>query len=103
MVIKNKNDTFDDSSFCKRIKNQKSLNIVTIRSDHGGEFKNESFVSFCDKYDITHNFIFPRASPQNGLWRKSIGLCKNVLEPCLWTVIYQNNFGLKLLLLHVMF
>ena len=87
--LKNKNDTFNEfSSFCKTIQNQKSLNIVTIRSDHGGEFENESFANFCDKYGITHNFTFPRVSPQMVLWRERIGLCKNVLELYLWTVIY---------------
>ena len=62
IFLKNKNDTFDEfASFCKRIQNQKSLNIVIIRSEHGGEFENESFANFCDKYGITHNFEFLRA------------------------------------------
>jgi len=35
-----KNNVFDEfASFCKRIQNKKSLAIVTIRSDHGGEFE----------------------------------------------------------------
>ncbi|XP_068504648.1 uncharacterized protein [Phaseolus vulgaris] len=33
-----------------------SRNIGAIRSDHGGEFQNERFTSFCSKLGISHNF-----------------------------------------------
>jgi len=68
IFLKNKNDTFGEfASFCKRVQNQKSLTIVIIQCDHGGEFENESFANFCNKFGITHNIVFPKASPQNGV------------------------------------
>ena len=35
-------------NFCKRVQNEKCSNIITIRSDHGGEFENASFKTFFD-------------------------------------------------------
>jgi len=36
------------SIFCTPLWNEKDLNILTIRSDHGGGFENESFKTFCE-------------------------------------------------------
>ena len=52
---------------CKKIQNEKGVCITSIRSDHGGEFKNESFQTFCDENGITHNFSTPRTPQQNGV------------------------------------
>jgi len=35
-------------NFCKIVQNEKCSNIITIRSDHGGEFENASFKTFFD-------------------------------------------------------
>ena len=65
-ILKNKNDTFDEfSSFCKKVQNQKVLAIVTIRSDHRGEFENEAFHSFCLEHGIDHTFSTPRTPQLN--------------------------------------
>ncbi|XP_061360887.1 uncharacterized protein LOC133304840 [Gastrolobium bilobum] len=48
----------------KFIQNEKSLNIVSIRSDHGGEFENQDFEMFCDENGIQHNFSTPRTPQQ---------------------------------------
>ena len=39
-----------------KIQNEKSLTLVNVRSDHGGEFENHGFGSFCDEYGYGHNF-----------------------------------------------
>ena len=49
------------------IQNEKGLNIVSVRSDHGGEFKNESFEIFFEENEIHHNFFAPRTPQQNGV------------------------------------
>ena len=41
--------------------------IASIRSDHGGEFKNKDFESLCDENGIEHNFFAPRTPQQNGV------------------------------------
>lgn len=44
-----------------------SINIVAIRSDHGGEFENHLFENYCDEYGIEHNFSAPRTPQQNSV------------------------------------
>jgi len=40
------------SSFCTQIQSEKEMKILKVRSDHGGEFENEPFESFCEKHGI---------------------------------------------------
>jgi len=49
------------------IQNEKGCRISTIKSDHGGEFRNERFDKFCEKQGIKHNFSAPRTPQQNGV------------------------------------
>jgi len=52
-----KNETFKSfENFCKRIQNEKDFVYSKIRNDHGGEFENEYFKSFCDENGFEHNF-----------------------------------------------
>ncbi|RDX84339.1 hypothetical protein CR513_34625, partial [Mucuna pruriens] len=48
------------SIFCKRVQNEKDINIASIGSDHEGEFENENFQKFCEKHGIFHNFSCPK-------------------------------------------
>ena len=60
MIFKIKNEAFDAfPKLAKVIQNEKGLNIVSIRSDHGGEFQNEYFEKFCEENGIHHNFFAP--------------------------------------------
>ena len=45
---------------CKRLQNEKGVSIVKIRSDHGKEFKNVRFDSFCKKNGIKRNSLLLR-------------------------------------------
>jgi len=49
----------------KRLQNSCCSNIFAIRSDHGGEFQNEKFSTYCEKLGIFHNFSTPRTPQQN--------------------------------------
>ena len=46
---------------------EKGLNIVSLRSDLGGEFQNESFEKFYEENGIHNNFSAPRTPQQNGV------------------------------------
>ena len=68
MFLAHKDESFKVFSiFCKRIQNEKGMCINSIRSDHGGEFENESFQLFCEENGIHHNFSAPRTPQQNGV------------------------------------
>jgi len=62
--LRTKDDAYDVfSNFCTQIQSEKEMKILKIRSDHGGEFENEPFETFCEKHGIIHEFSYPR-TPQ---------------------------------------
>jgi len=68
LFLKTKKEAFDAfHKLANVIQNEKGLNIVSIRSDHGGEFQNEYFEKFCGENGIHHNFFAPRTTQQNGV------------------------------------
>ncbi|PKA48986.1 Retrovirus-related Pol polyprotein from transposon TNT 1-94 [Apostasia shenzhenica] len=68
LFLAHKHDAYDCfKSLYKRIMNKIGLNVLSIRSDHGGEFENEWFESFCEERGISHNFSAPRTPQQNGI------------------------------------
>ena len=50
-------------SFVEKFKIKKGFTISCIRSDHGKEFENVDFESFCDEHGIEHKLLAPR-TPQ---------------------------------------
>jgi len=82
LFLSNKDDTFDTfAKFAKVIQNQLSLKIISLRSDHGGEFVNHRFEDYCDEFGISHNFSCPITPQQKKLlreiiefWRSWLGL-----------------------------
>ena len=49
----------------KLIQNEKELKIKALRSNHGGEFQNEEFETFCEENNINHKFSTSRTPQQN--------------------------------------
>ena len=54
-------------TLCKRLQNEKGVLIVKIRSDHGKEFENARFESFCEKNGIKRELLAPKTPQQNGV------------------------------------
>ena len=52
---------------CKKLQNEKGVPIVKIRSDHGKEFKNARFESYCEKNGIKREFSAPKTPQQYGV------------------------------------
>ena len=68
LFLAHKNDAFHEfSKLCRKIQNEKGFTISCIRSDHGREFENVEFESFCDEQGIEHTFSTPRTPQQNGV------------------------------------
>lgn len=79
--IWHKDESYDVfKNFCTQVQNEKELKILKIISDHGGEFKNESFEIFCEKHGILQDFSCPRTPQQNGLLSEGIELYKKWLK-----------------------
>ena len=63
-----KSETFSYfTRIAKFVQNEKEVSIVSLRSDHGGEFENYEFETFCDENGIKHEFSAPRTPQQNGV------------------------------------
>jgi len=68
LFLTHKRDAFHAfKKLAKIIQNKKNLDIAYIRCDHGVEFENKDFESFCDQNGIEHNFFAPRTPQQNGV------------------------------------
>jgi len=66
LFLESKGDAFSAfKKLAKRLQNTCCSNICDICSDHGGEFQNEEFSSFCEKLGIFYNFSTPRTPQQN--------------------------------------
>ena len=57
-------------NLCKRLQNEKRVPIVKIRSDHGKEFENARFESFCEKNGIKREFSATKTPQQNGVVKR---------------------------------
>ena len=44
-------------NLCKKLQNEKGVPIVKIRGDHGKEFENARFKSFCEKNGIKKEIL----------------------------------------------
>ena len=59
--IFHKNEAFDKFLlFYRRVQTIHGTKVVSIQTDHGGEFENNSFDEFCDEQGIKHQYSSPR-------------------------------------------
>ena len=77
LFLANKDDALDAFKvLCKKIQNEKGYGIACIGSDHGGEFENYAFETFCNNLGIVHNFHHLELHNKMELLRERIGLFK---------------------------
>ena len=75
---------------CNKIQNEMNSNIKSIkqiRSDHGREFENASFETYCDSVGISHKFSAPRTPTQNGVVERK----NRVLQEMACVMLLSNN------------
>ncbi|XP_073039009.1 uncharacterized protein [Primulina eburnea] len=66
--LREKSDTFTAfKTLHAKITNLHDLRVDKIRTDHGKEFENSHFTSFCEKRGINHEFSAPKTPQQNGI------------------------------------
>jgi hypothetical protein len=88
IFLASKSDTFSAfEKFTTMSQNKLNTSIVTIRSDHIGEFENHIFKQFCETNGIYHNFSAPRTPQQNGVLERK----NRILEELGRTMINENN------------
>jgi len=66
--LRSKDNAYDVcSNLCTQKQSEKEMKILKIRSDHGGEFENEPFETFCEKHGTVDEFSSSRTPQQNGV------------------------------------
>ena len=72
---------------CKKVQNEKGLTLISVRSDHGGEFENHDFETFCNEHGYDYNFFAPRTPQQNGVVERKNRTLKEMAR----TMLCENN------------
>ena len=63
LFLASKGETFEKFLvFLKRTEKRVAHSLVFLRSDHGKEFENSSFIDYCNEQGIDHNFSAPRTA-----------------------------------------
>ena len=79
-------------NLCKRLQNEKGVTIVKIRSDHGKEFENARFKSFCKKNGIKKEFSAPKTPQQNGVVERKNRVIQEMARVMLLNKKIPQNF-----------
>ena len=74
-------------NFVEKFKMRKVFTISCIRSDHGREFENVEFESFCDEQGIEYTFSTPRTPQQNGVVERK----NRTLQEMARTILHEYN------------
>ena len=82
-------------NLCKRLQNKKGVPVVKIRSDHGKEFENARFESFCEKKGINKEFSALKTSQQNGIVERKNRVIQEMARILLSTNKFLKSFGGK--------
>jgi len=65
------------------------MKVLKQRSDHGGEFENESFETFCTKHGIVHELSSPTTPQKNRVVERK----NRSLQEMVRTMIHENNLA----------
>jgi len=60
LLLASKDETFGKFiAFIKKVKKRVGQSLICLRSDHGTEFENSSFIDYCNEHGVEHNFSTP--------------------------------------------
>ena len=63
LFFASKVETFEKFfAFLERIEKRVGHSLVCLRSYHGKEFENSSFIDYCHEHGVDHNFFAPEHS-----------------------------------------
>lgn len=71
---------------------KKYLKIISIKSDHRGEFENGLFKHFFEEKGISHNFSCPRTLQQHGVVERKNRTLQEMVRTLLSEFGIQNYF-----------
>jgi len=94
LSIVSKDDSFNAfKKFAKVLQNEKNCCISVIKIDHEGQFQNERFDKFCEKFGIKHHYLAPRTPQQNGVVERKNRFLEELTITLSIKLMFQNTFG----------
>ena len=77
LFLASKDESFEKFVvFLKKTEKRVGHSLISLRSDHGKEFENSSFIDYCNEHGIDHNFSPLEYPNRTGWWRVKIVLWK---------------------------
>ena len=93
LFLASKDETFEKFLvFLKRTEKTIGYSLVSLRSDHGKEFENSSFIDYCNEYGVYHNFSAPRTPQQNGVVERKNRTLEDMTRTMLIASGISRNF-----------
>jgi len=93
LFLASKDESFDKFLvFLKKTEKRVGHSLVCLRSDHGKEFENSSFINYWSEYGVDHNFSAPRTPQQNGVVEHKNGTLEDMTRTMLIASGLPRNF-----------
>jgi len=93
LFLTSKDETFEKFLvFLKKVDKRVGHSSVCLRSDHGKEFENSSFIDYCNEYGIDHNFSAPRTPQENKVIERKSRTLEDMTRTMLIASSLSRNF-----------
>ena len=93
LFLGSKDETFEKFlAFIKKTEKRVGHSLVSLRSDHGAEFENSSFIDYCNEHGVNHNFSAPRTPQQNGVVERKNRTLEDMTRTMLISSGLPRNF-----------
>jgi len=93
LFLASKDETFGKFvAFIKKVEKRVRQSLVCLRSDHGTEFENSSFIDYCNEHGVEHNFSAPRTPRQNGVVERKSRTLEDMTRTMLIASGLARNF-----------
>jgi len=93
LFLASKDESFEKFlMLLKKIEKRVGNSLVSLRSDHGKEFENSSFIEYCNEHGIDHNFSAPRTPQQNGVVERKNRTLEDMNRTMLVASALSGNF-----------
>jgi len=68
LFLISKDEAFENFRvFLRKTEKRVGHSLVSLKSDHGKEFENSSFIDYYNEHGVDHNFSAPRIPQQNSV------------------------------------
>ena len=76
----------------KKVEKRVGHLLVSLRSDHGKEFENSSFIKYCNEHGVDHNCFAPRTPQQNRVVERKSRTLEDMTRTMLVVSGHLRNF-----------